>query len=250
MKYNICVPIPIKSITISDNAPIINKVLDVSPNLIELRFDYLNKVQFLTKDFISSLLNRIQPKVPAVLTFRKSSEGGQKEIPKDELFLIQKMLIDAKPKYVDIEINTEKKKLKEIIELALQNKVSLIFSFHDFEKTPTYPKASNFLDDFYKTLINEMEINSKFVENCIFKLVFTAHSFEDNLVPLKLCKIKSGKKFKLISLCMGYKGLFSRIFCVFSGSFFTYGSFEEKTAPGQMSIAEIREIIKLMNFRK
>ncbi len=98
MKYNICVPIPIKSITISDNAPIINKVLDVSPNLIELRFDYLNKVQFLTKDFISTLLNRIQPKVPAVLTFRKSSEGGQKEISKDELFLIKKMLIDVKPR--------------------------------------------------------------------------------------------------------------------------------------------------------
>ena len=250
MKYKICVPIPIKSIKVSDTAPIIRKVLNVDPNLVELRFDYLNNVQFLTKDFISSLINRIQPKVPVVLTFRKFSEGGQKEIPDDELFQIQKMLFETKPKYVDIEINTEKKNLKEIIALALQNKVSLIFSYHDFKKTPTFTNASSILDNFYKILINEMDINSKFIENCIFKLIFTAHSFKDNLLPLKLCKIKSSKKIKLISLCMGDKGLFSRIFCVFSGSFFTYGSFEEKTAPGQMNIVEIREIIKLMNFGK
>ena len=249
MKYNICVPIPIKSIKVSDNAPIISKVLGANPNLVELRFDYLNKVQFLTKDFISSLLNRIQPKVPVVLTFRNSSEGGQIEIPEVERFQIYKMFLELKPKFVDIEINTEKKILNEIIESALRNKVTLIFSFHDFEKTPTFTKANNLLDDFYKKLISEMAIDPKFVENSIFKLVFTAHSFEDNLIPLKLCKIKSNKKFKLISFCMGDLGFFSRFLCMFSGSFFTYGSFEEKTALGQMNITEMREILKLMNFK-
>ncbi|HDZ19465.1 MAG TPA: type I 3-dehydroquinate dehydratase [archaeon] len=249
MKYKICVPIPIKSINVSENALLIKKVLDTSPNLVELRFDYLSKVQFLTKDFTRSLLNEIQYKVPVILTFRNSVEGGQIEILEDERFQIYKMFLEAKPKFVDIEINTEKEILNKIMESALRNKVTLIFSFHDFEKTPTYTKASNLLDNFYKELINMMAIDSKLVENCIFKLVFTAHSFEDNLIPLKLCKIHASKKFKLISFCMGDMGLFSRIFCVYSGSFFTYASFEEKTAPGQKNISEIREILKLMNFR-
>ncbi len=248
MKYNICVPIPIKSINVSENAPVIKRVLDTRPNLVELRFDYLSKVQFLTKDLINSLVNRIQPKVPVVLTFRNSSEGGQIEIPEEERFQIYKMFLEVKPKFVDIEINTEKKILNKIIESALRNNVTLIFSFHDFEKTPTYTTANNLLDDFYKKLISDEAINSKFVENSIFKLVFTANSFEDNLVPLQLCKKKTSKKQKFISFCMGDLGLFSRIFCVFSGSFLTYGSSEENTAPGQIHINEIRNILKLLNF--
>jgi len=249
MKYNICVPIPIKSLKISGSAPLIKNVLDTNPNLIELRFDYLNEVQFLTKDFIRSLLNRIQPKIPVIFTLRKSSEGGKTNINEDERYQTLKMLIEAKPRFIDIEISIDQKNLDELIHLASRQKVTIIFSYHNFKDTPTYTKAIALLDKFSKKLIKEMSVDLRIVENSIFKLIFTANSFEDNLLPLKLNKIKSGKNLKLISFCMGDIGFFSRIFCVFSGSLFTYASFEEKTAPGQMNIAEMREILKLMNFK-
>ena len=248
MKYNICVPIPVKSLKISENAPIIKKVLYTNPNLIELRFDYINDVQNITKDFISSLLNRIQPKVPVISTFRDSSEGGHIKIDKNERFQILKVLIETKPKYLDIELNTEKDVLSEVIHLASQYKVKLIFSYHDFEKTPSYIEANNLIEKFLKKLNNEMLIDPKIVESGIYKLIFTAHSFEDNLLPLQLCKTKPYKKQRFISFCMGDLGLFSRITCIFSGSFLTYGYFEEKTALGQIHIKEIRRILKLMNF--
>ncbi len=249
MKYKICVPIPIKSLEINENAPLIKKVLDTNPNLTELRFDYINEVQFLTKDFIQSLLNCIQPKIPVIITLRKSSEGGKTNINEGERIKILKMLIEAKPRYIDIEISIDQKSLVELIHLASTQKVTIIFSYHNFEDTPTYAKANDLLVNFLKKLIKEMSVDLKIVENSIFKLVFTANSFGDNLLPLKLNKIKSSKKLKLISFCMGDIGFFSRIFCVFSGSLFTYASFEEKTAPGQMNIAEMREILKLMNFK-
>ncbi len=40
---------------------------------------------------------------------------------------------------------------------------------------------------------------------------------------------------------MGELGIFSRIMCTLAGSFLTYASFEEKTAPGQLNIKKMRE---------
>jgi len=41
-------------------------------------------------------------------------------------------------------------------------------------------------------------------------------------------------------------GVLSRILCVKFGSLWTYGSLEEKTAPGQIKIEKIREIHQLL----
>ena len=249
MNYNICVPIPVKSLDISETALVLRKVLDHSPNLIELRFDYIQDVENITKTFIRRILSYIQPEVPTILTCREFSEGGHVRIAQHKRIEILKLLIDAKPKFIDIEINTPKDILGKIIDLASEKEVKLIFSYHDFEKTPTYVGANNLIDDFFEKLIVEMGVDTKIVEQSILKLIFTARTFKENFIPLKLCKFISSKKQKFISFCMGDLGFFSRFLCVFSGSIFTYGSFEEQTAPGQMNIAEMREILKLMNFK-
>lgn len=248
MKYNICVPIPVKSAIVSEIAPTIEKVKNLNPDFVELRFDYIPDIQKLTKDFIIDLINRIQPKIPVICTFRDYSEGGQTEIDVNERLQIIKLIIESEPKYLDIEINTESSILSEIIHLASHNKVSLIYSLHDFEKTPTYGEAIKTLENSLKKLENELQIDKKIVEKSIVKLIFTAQSFEDNLVPIKLCKKKSSNKLKLISFCMGELGLFSRILCNFSNSFLTYSSYSEKTAPGQIEITKLREILNFLNF--
>jgi len=248
MKCNICVPIPVKSVNMSDISPTIRNVIKLNPNLIELRFDYINDVQNITKDFVINILNRIQPKIPVICTLRDYSEGGQVKTDTIERIQILKLIIESKPVYVDIEINSVDAILSEIIPFASNNKVGLIFSYHDFEKTPSYIEASNILENFMKKLKNEFLIDQKTVDKSVFKLIFTAQSFEDNFIPLELCKIKSSKKLSLISFCMGDLGLFSRILCVFSNSFLTYSSFEEKTAPGQINISDLRKILNLFNF--
>jgi 3-dehydroquinate dehydratase-1 len=248
MKYNICVPIPVKSVNISEIAPTIKKVVNLNPNFIELRLDYITEIQKFTKDFVVSLLNKIQPKIPVICTLRDQSEGGQLEIDINERVQILKLLIESAPRYLDIEIGTESSILSEIIDLAVDNKVSLIYSLHDFDKTPIYGEANKSLEDSLKKLKNECQIDQKIIEKGIFKFIFTAQSFKDNLVPLELCKKKSSKNLRLISFCMGDLGLFSRILCVNSGSVLTYCSFEEKTASGQINIVKLREILNLLNF--
>jgi 3-dehydroquinate dehydratase-1 len=248
MKYNICVPIPIKSVTQNEITPTINKVIKLKPDFVELRFDYISDVEKITKDLIISLINQIQPKIPVISTFREKSEGGQMEIKINERRQIIELIVESKPKFIDIEINTENQVLSDLILLASQNEVTPILSFHDFEKTPSYEEASNILENSFKRLKNLLSISEKILDKSIFKLIFTAQSFDDNIVPLKLCRLNSSKKPRIISFCMGDKGLFSRILCPYSGSFLTYCSHEEKTAPGQINIGELKDILVLLNL--
>ena len=52
MKYKICVAIPIKSEVFNTNKKLIETALDNSPDLIEFRFDYINKAELCNVFFV------------------------------------------------------------------------------------------------------------------------------------------------------------------------------------------------------
>jgi len=247
MNYNLCIPIPIKYARIEEVKPIIDKAIKSKPNLIELRFDYIPNIQALSVGFVKDLLNNIHPHAAVIFTLRSSSEGGQLIINERERFRILKILIESKPDYLDIEMNTDKDILKEIIKLTTQNKVKVIFSYHNFKKTMTLEESIKLVQDFKQNITQELSLDSKILEDIIYKLIFTAQNFEDNLIPLKLCKELSNSNQKIISFCMGPLGIYSRIICVLTGSFLTYASLEKKTAPGQINIKKMREIFDLLH---
>lgn len=248
MKPNICVALPIKSGNVKEKNEIIKKVLESKPDLIEFRFDYIEEISQLTPDFVKGLLNLIKPDVMSIFTFRDPSEGGQCAINQAERLKIINLLIEAHPDYLDIEMNTEIEHLSEIINLANKNEVKLIFSYHDFEKTPSFEAASEIFEGFKDKLLTNHLIDFLTFKGVTFKIIFTAQSFEDNFIPIKLCKVVSEKEKDqgIISFCMGELGVFSRITCVKFGSFLTYGSLEDKTAPGQINIKKIRELHQLL----
>lgn len=246
MKYNLCISIPIKFATTKEVRPIIDKAIKLKPNIIELRFDYISNLESLSLDFVRDLLNIIHPHAAVIFTLRSSSEGGQLKMNLREYFKVMKMLIEVKPDYLDLEMSTHKTVLKDIIKLASQNEIKLICSYHNFEKTMNFDESIILIKDFNQKLTQELSLDSKILEDIIYKLIFTAQNFEDNLIPLKLCKELSKSKQKIISFCMGTLGIFSRITCVIAGSFLTYASLKEKTAPGQIHIKKIRKTYKLL----
>ncbi|MFX1301793.1 MAG: type I 3-dehydroquinate dehydratase [Promethearchaeota archaeon] len=246
MKYNLCIPIPIRYTRIKEVKPIINKVIKEEPNLIELRFDYISDIKTITIDFVKDLLNIIHPHAAVIFTFRDPLEGGQIEIEQDYRLKILKMFIESKPDYLDIEIRSDKNILSEILNLTSQKGVKLIYSYHNFEKTLTYEEGIHLVQNFNKKLNQELSLEPKNLKDNIYKIIFTAQNFEDNIIPLKLCKEFSNSNQKIISFCMGTLGVFSRITCVIAGSFFTYASLEEKTASGQIEIQKMREIYDLI----
>jgi len=246
MKYKICVAIPIKSGNLNSNKQTIEKVLDKSPDLIEFRFDFISDVKLITHFFLKELVSIIPPKIPKIFTFRKKQQGGQYNLSENERLDVLSRLIEVKPDYLDIEINSESQILKNLIDLAYDNNVRLIFSHHDFEKSITYEEIAEMLIRFDEQLKNELNIDLSKINESIFKIILTARVFDDNLNVLNICKKLSGQNKKFVCFAMGEMGILARILCVKFGSSWTYGSLDEKTAPGQINVEKIREIHQLI----
>jgi 3-dehydroquinate dehydratase-1 len=246
MKYNICVPIRIKSVNLSEISVSVKKVVSLNPTTIEFRFDYLDDVQGLNLKFIKDLLDLIPQNIPVILTFRSLNEGGKMKIAETERIKIIKKLIEAQPSYLDIEINTEKDSIIELVDLASQNEVKVIFSYHDFDKTPSYEIAYNKVQGYVNKLTKECDLSLEKIQESLLKVIFKANSLEDNLIPLLLCRVFAKNNLKIISFCMGSRGIFSRILCVLSGSFLTYASSDEMTAPGQIKIQLMRDLLETL----
>ena len=124
MKYNLCISLPIKFTSRKEVKPIIDKAIKLKPNLIELRFDFISNIETISLDFVTDLLNIIHPHAAVIFTLRAINEGGLLKIHQNERFKILKMLIETKPDYLDIEMNTDKNILNEIINLTFQNEIN------------------------------------------------------------------------------------------------------------------------------
>ncbi|MFX1296163.1 MAG: type I 3-dehydroquinate dehydratase [Promethearchaeota archaeon] len=246
MQLNICITIPIKTYNYSQNSLLIKKAIEKKPDFIELRFDFINNVENITREIGSSLLNLIPPSISTVFTFRDYSEGGQIKIDQKERLKIIENLLEAQPNFIDVEMNSEKEVLNHVINSAIKKKVNLIFSYHDFEKTMNYKETLEFILRFEDKLVKKLLINNKIVEKSVYKVIFTAQNFEDNLIPINLCKYFSQNNKKIISFCMGEIGIFSRIICIKFGAFMTYCSLNEKITPGQITIEKFKEFYNLL----
>ena len=249
MKFNICIAVPITTGDLTRNEKVMRKILDENPEFIELRFDYIEDVQQITPSFAKNLLELIGSQTQTIFTFRDFSEGGQIELEERERLKIIKLLIDAHPQYYDIEMNSNRETLRSVINMAKEKDVGLIYSFHDFEKTPSYDEGVKLIEKFKENLVNTYMVDFLSIKETIFKVIYTAEAIEDNLVPLKICNIlfEKDKIERVISFCMGELGIISRILCLKAGSFFTYASFEERTAPGQINIRNMREFLQIIS---
>jgi 3-dehydroquinate dehydratase-1 len=246
MKYKICIALPIETGDLDVNKKLIEKALDNKPELIEFRFDYIYDIKHISHSFLKGMLNCIPPKVLTIFTFRRIQEGGQYNLSKDQRFAVLRLLIEVKPDYLDIEINSQSKLLKDIIDLAYENEVKLIYSYHNFEKSLSYEEANDILVNFSQKLRDELSIDLDRIIGSVFKIILTAQDFDDNVVVLNICKKLYQQENKFVCFAMGELGILSRILCVKFGSLWTYGSLEDKTAPGQIKIGKMREIIQLL----
>lgn len=236
MNFKICLALPIQTDNLAENQKLITRSLETSPDLIELRLDYLKDGESINDNFINALFKLIPSKIPIIATLRDNNEGGHLFLDIDNKTKIILDLISFKPDFLDIEMKTESNLITTIIKTAQQNNVKLIFSYHNFTETPDLKEILDFVQKFQK----QYQISRE----SIVKLIFMAQKFEDNFIPLELCKRL--ETVKIISFCMGEIGLLSRIMSAKLGSLWTYGSLSELTAPGQISIEKIRKIYQLL----
>ena len=130
MNYNICAVIPIKNL--KDVEAAVKKAVECKSNFIEFRFDYIQN----EKDIDAKLLKYVKDFTPnnfsLIFTFRDHKEGGKVELGLNQKDIIMNKLFNAKPDFIDIEMDSENDFLRKVNDLAIDNKVNLIFSNHDF----------------------------------------------------------------------------------------------------------------------
>ena len=246
MNEKICIVIPIKSSNLDDIKAKINSALEYNPEYIELRFDYIPNVEDLSDNFIQQIKSFLKRDAYSIFTFRHQSEGGKVSIKDSSRFNILKSLIEQKPDFFDIEMNSSNQLLSDVINLCYMNKVNMILSYHNFQLTPSIEQVKETILRFEERIVENKLDEFDILNKSIYKIIFTAQKVEDNLIPFKLCQELSKSYKKIISFCMGDIGILSRLFCIKLGSTMTYTSLDEETASGQINIKTFQYLYKFM----
>jgi 3-dehydroquinate dehydratase type I len=202
-------------------------------NMLELRIDGIQKVD------LKKLL--AEKKGEILVTNRVREEGGAFAGGEGERVALLKKAVALGCDYVDLEIRTEESLLFELKKKIAdsQGHTRLILSYHNQERTPGL-----------KTLRKKMAEGYKAGAD-IVKIVTWAKKMEDNLKVLGLIPYAQKKGLKMIAFCMGAHGKISRIMAPMLGSYLTYASLEkgEESAPGQMTVEEIRQIAGILGIK-
>jgi 3-dehydroquinate dehydratase type I len=150
----------------------------------------------------------------------------------------KQILLDAAKngfEYVDVDLSTSN--LKEFVTQASGYGAEVIVSFHDFNRTLKPAELNNVL---------EREIRAG-ADVC--KIVATAQRVEDNLTLLNFIA-EAYNRTRIVCFAMGMQGKVSRLLSPLFGGFFTFASLEQgsETAPGQISIREMRQAYEPLGF--
>jgi 3-dehydroquinate dehydratase/shikimate dehydrogenase len=213
--------------TVEDQIAIAESMARDNP-FLEFRLDYLKQpLAALSK--IHRFLETHQY-ITAVGTCRRTENGGKfKGTLAAQLEVLTKAHA-AGCQIVDLELQSAAKAKPDAI-ARLRRRAGLILSFHDF-------RATRNLDE---TLEKMLKIPADF-----YKIVGTATTLADNVAMMKFLQAQSGQH-ALVGLCMGEQGVISRVLGVRAGSVFTFGAVNEdlKTAPGQISARDLRNIYRI-----
>ena len=207
----ICIPIPAKT-----NEAAVTQLATVRDggHLAELRIDFIHDPD------LPRLLAAADG--PVIVTNRPTWEGGRFEGSEEARLALLNQAVDLGADYVDIE-------LRAAARLPRRGRTKRIVSYHNFEETPANLAAIH--DELVKAGAD------------IAKVTVMANDITDNLRIFDLLK---HAQIPTIGLCMGERGLISRILSPKFGGFLTFASAEagRESAPGQPSVRELRDLYR------
>ena len=203
----------------------IRRTRPLLPDLIEIRLDYMETLGDLG-------LIREATDVPLIATNRRSYQEGNSARSEADRIAGLLRACESGFDYVDLEIDTEG--VGELAEKVKSLGAGVIVSFHDFEATPEKERLEEILRD-------ELSAGAD-----ICKIVGTSNTPGDNLTYFNL--LRDNTDVEIVSFGMGITGILSRVLSPLVGGAFTYASAEtgSESAPGQLTISELREIYRIM----
>lgn len=203
-------------------------------DIVEWRIDFFQDVQ--QTKIVTDLSHKLRKALnkPLLITFRTYKEGGELSLSDEKYFEIYDALIEhGCLDLIDLELFMPAERVAKTLEAAQKKGIKVIMCNHDFDKTP--PKE--------EILSRLQQMQTKGADIC--KIAVMPQSSEDVLTLLEATRemYENYADRPLITMSMGALGMVSRISGQVFGSAATFGSTGTASAPGQISVTELRKII-------
>lgn len=205
-------------------------------DVIEWRMDYLDCIH--DKEAMLDIAKAIRstiPQKPILATFRTKQEGGEQDFPVEQYFdLVQSIAEIGFVDLVDLELfSTEDTVfLSNLCDTIHKAGVRIIFSNHDFQKTPAQADIV--------TRLQKMES----LGGDMAKIAVMPNSPDDVLTLLNATNQASkALQVPVVTMSMGNLGVISRLCGATFGSAMTFGSLTQASAPGQVPLRELSSIL-------
>lgn len=207
------------------------------PDLLEWRADFFEEC--MEETAVSETMGMVKERlgeIPLIFTFRTAREGGNRQISTKNYVNLLTAAAKAHPDLTDVELKMEGIKESGLIGRLQSEDICVIASNHHFEGTPQVEEMLS--------ILGEMELSGA----DILKLAVMPQSTQDLLKLLYVTEYASRRtEHPLITMSMGGCGALSRIAGEQFGSAVTFGSVGEASAPGQIPIAELREMLEKLH---
>ena len=197
-------------------------------DIIEWRADYLPKEAIL--QVAPAIFEKFAGR-ELVFTLRTRSEGGEIDLsPEEYIHLIKEVAHLYQPDYIDFEYYSYKDVFEEMLDFP-----NLVLSYHNFQETP---------ENMMEILSELTSLNPKLV-----KVAVMAHTEQD---VLDLMNYTRGFKTlnpeqEYVTISLGKVGKVSRITADVTGSSWSFASLDEASAPGQISLANMKKIREILD---
>lgn len=231
--------VPLVGKTEQDLTDEVEFLREIDFDVLEWRVDHFNQVDNIDAvKKAAAKINAVIGHKPILFTFRTANEGGV--YPASTEFYVnlnKQMITSGLIDFVDVEVFIGDSYVKEVISLAHQNNVLVIASNHDFDKTPTQ-------EDIVSRLRKMQDLGAD-----IPKIAVMPRSTTDVLTLLAAtAEMKEKYATKpLITMSMAGKGAISRVAGETFGSDLTFGAAKNVSAPGQLDVKELRNILNVLH---
>lgn len=217
----------------------VKRLVENHAEMVEWRVDAFEGVK--SANAVREVLKEIAPLIKdtiLVFTFRSKEQGGQCSLDSEKVYDLHQVAAESKVvDFIDVEYFYTEDADVEIYNLQRMG-TKVITSHHDFHETPSA--------DVLFMLLEQMKHSNA----DIVKLAMMPQCTEDVLRLLSETNHfhKRYPKQPLITMSMGKLGAISRISGEVFGSCVTFGAGKNASAPGQIPMAKLEEILEVLSL--
>ncbi|MBQ8803433.1 MAG: type I 3-dehydroquinate dehydratase [Tyzzerella sp.] len=233
----ICVPIV--GVTAEEIINEAKALQGLAYDMVEWRADWFEDVfEFEKVKKVLADLRKELDDAPILFTFRTANEGGEKSIDKEAyLALNQVAAASGDVDLLDVEIFSDEDTVRSIIEYAHDKGVKVVGSNHDFQKTPPQ-------DEIVKRLQKMQELGAD-----ILKVAVMPQTKKDVITLLAATEemVTNYAAQPVVTMSMSGQGVISRLAGEVFGSAITFGAAKKASAPGQIPVGELEQVLAIIH---